>query len=176
MATHIHRFTATDRQFALKPGEGADSVHTNPTYAYAVCELHTDGPHTGVGLSFTLSGGNNLVCKAIMLLAEELRGREIEEMMANFGATYKSLSNHHQLRWLGPHKGVIHLALAAIVNACFDLWAKSRGLPLWRLLLDLSPKQIVALLDLSYLEEVLSAEQATDLLGRELATRSGREG
>ena len=65
MATHIHRFTATDRQFALKPGEGADSVHTNPTYAYAVCELHTDGPHMGVGLSFTLGGGNNLVCKAL---------------------------------------------------------------------------------------------------------------
>src|SRR5438876_4200343 len=175
MATHIHRFTATDRQFALKPGEGADSVHTNPTYAYAVCELHTDGPHTGVGLSYTVGWGNHLICKAIMLLAEELRGREIEEMMANFGATYKSLSNHHQLRWLGPHKGVIHLALAAIVNACFDLWAKSRDLPLWRLLLDLSPEQIVALVDLSYLEDVLTRDQAIAMLRHHLRTREQRE-
>ena len=176
MATYIHHFTATDRQFTLKPGEGADSVHTNPTYAYAVCELHTDGQHTGVGLSFTLGGGNNLVCKAIMLLAEELRGREIEEMMASFGATYKSLSNHHQLRWLGPHKGVVHLALAAIVNACFDLWAKSRGVPLWRLLLDLSPEQLVALLDLSYLEDVMPASRALAILSSELPHREARKG
>src|ERR1700744_3158544 len=164
MATHIHRFSATDRQFALKPGEGADSVHTNPTYAYAVCELHTDGQHTGIGLSFTLGGGNNLVCKAIMLLAEQLQGRDIEEMMANFGAIYKSMSNHHHLRWLGPHKGVVQLALAAIVNACFDLWAKSRGVPLWRLLLDLEPEQLVALLDLSYLEEVLDESAVVEML------------
>jgi L-fuconate dehydratase len=175
MATHIHRITAADRQFALKPGEGADSVHTNPTYAYAVCELQTDGRHTGVGLAFTLGGGNNLVCKAIMLLAEELRGREIEELMANFGATYKSLSNHHQLRWLGPHKGVVHLALAAIVNACFDLWAKSRGVPLWQLLLDLSPEQVVALLDLSYLEDVMPASRALAILKSELPRRESRK-
>src|SRR3984957_7327501 len=162
MSAYINHIRATDRRFALNPGEGSDSVHNDPTYAYAVCELHTDGQHTGVGLSFTLGGGNNLVCKAIMLLAEELRGREIEEMMANFGATYKSLSNHHQLRWLGPHKGVVHLALAAIVNACFDLWAKSRGGPLWRLLLDLSPEQVVELLDLTYLEDVMPERRALE--------------
>ena len=111
-----------------------------------------------------------------MLLAEELRGREIEEMMANFGAIYKSLSNHHQLRWLGPHKGVVHLALAAIVNACFDLWAKSRGVPLWRLLLDLTPEQTVALLDLSYLEDVMPASRALAILSSELPHREARKG
>jgi L-fuconate dehydratase len=176
MATHIRHITATDRQFALKAGEGSDSVHVNPTYAYAVCELRSDGQHTGVGLAFTLGAGNNLVCKAIMLLAEELRGREIEEMMANFGALYKSLSNHHQLRWLGPHKGVVHLAMAAIVNACFDLWAKSRGVPLWRLLLDLSPEQVVSLLDLSYLEDVMPASRALAILQSELPHREARKG
>ncbi|HEX5483644.1 MAG TPA: enolase C-terminal domain-like protein, partial [Terriglobia bacterium] len=79
------------------------------------------------------------------------------------------------LRWLGPHKGVVHLALASITNACFDLWAKSRGLPLWRLLLDLSPEQVVGLLDLSYLEDALTSEEALALLRSEASQRTGRE-
>jgi L-fuconate dehydratase len=176
MCTFINHIRASDRRFALKPGEGSDSVHSDPVYAYAVCELHSDGPHTGVGLAFTLGAGNEMVCNAINLLGEALQGREIEELMASFGVTYKELSNHHQLRWLGPHKGVVQLALAAIVNSCFDLWAKSRGVPLWRLLLDLSPEQLVALLDLSYLEDVLPASTAIEMLRSELPSRKSREG
>jgi len=86
-----------------------------------------------------LAGGNELVCQAIELLAAPLLGREIEELMADWGSHFRRLADHPQLRWLGPHKGVVHLALAAITNACFDQWAKTRGLPLWRLLLDLTP-------------------------------------
>jgi L-fuconate dehydratase len=127
-------------------------------------------------LAFTLGGGNELVCRAIELLAEALVGREIEELMADFGQITRQIANHPQLRWLGPHKGVVHLALSAICNACFDLWAKARGLPLWRLLLDLTPAQIVALLDLSYLEDVLTATQARDLLVSQQVSRSHREG
>jgi L-fuconate dehydratase len=78
------------------------------------------------------------------------------------------------LRWLGPHKGVVHLALASITNACFDLWAKSRGVPLWRLLLDLQPEQLVALLDLSYLDELLDEKAAIELLRREMPARAAR--
>src|SRR5438045_3172727 len=113
----ITRITTSDRRFTLKPGEGSDSVHTNPIYAYAVAELHSDGRDTGIGLTFTLGAGNDLVCRAIELLAEPLVGREIEELMSDFGTVSRSLADHHLLRWLGPHKGVIHLALAAIVNA-----------------------------------------------------------
>jgi L-fuconate dehydratase len=102
-------------------------------------------------------------------------GREIEELMAEWGQVFNRLANHHQLRWLGPHKGVVHLALAAITNACFDLWAKSWGLPLWRLLLDLTPQQIVALLDFSYLEDVLTPDAVLNLLNENLASRSQRE-
>ncbi len=176
MAVHISSIAASDRRFSLKPGEGADSVHTDPIYAYAVCELGTDSPHKGVGLAFTLGGGNDLVCQAITLMAASLKGREIEELMATFGSTLRNLSNHHQLRWLGPQKGVVHLALSSIVNACFDLWAKSRGVPLWRLLLDLSPEQLVALLDLSYLEDVLTADTALQLIRSQVASRASREG
>ncbi|MGA8528181.1 MAG: enolase C-terminal domain-like protein, partial [Acidobacteriaceae bacterium] len=86
-----------------------------------------------------------------------------------------NLADNPAMRWLGPHKGVVHLALASITNACFDLWAKSRGVPLWKLLLDLTPEQLVALLDLSYLEEHLSEKGAVDLLRREWSGRPERQ-
>jgi len=171
--TIVTSITTEDVRFKLKPGEGTDAVHVDPTYAYAVTKLHT-AHHAGVGLAFTLGGGNDLVTGAIDLLAEQLAGAEIESLMAHFGETQRQLANHHQLRWLGPHKGVVHLALASITNACFDLWAKSRGVPLWRLLLDLSPEALVAALDLSYLEDVLTADAAIALLAGEQATRAGR--
>jgi len=171
----IQRISTRDARFSLQPGEGADAVHSAPQYAYAVALLHAD-QLTGSGLAFTLGGGNDLVCAAINMLAEPLIGREIEELMADFGHVFNQIANHHQLRWLGPHKGVVHLALAAITNACFDLWAKARGLPLWRLLLDLTPEQIVALLDLSYLEDVLTSQQAIALIRDEQAGRAARKG
>jgi len=174
--TIITALTTDDRRFPLQPGEGSDAVHTNPVYAYAVTRLHTNEAFTGTGLAFTLGGGNELVTRAIELLGASLVGQEIESLMTTFGETQRALANHPQLRWLGPHKGVVHLALASITNACFDLWAKSRGVPLWQLLLDLTPEQLVATLDLSYLEDVLTAEQATRLLADHLLTREERMG
>src|SRR5688500_17099857 len=171
----INRITTRDARFQLKPGEGADAVHSAPQYAYAVAQLHTDQPYIGVGLAFTLGGGNDLVCRAIEALAEPLVGRELEALMAEFGQIMRQIADHHQLRWLGPHKGVVHLALAAICNACFDLWAKAREVPLWRLLLDLTPQQVVALLDLSYLEDVLTPDQAIALLAANQVGSSKRE-
>jgi L-fuconate dehydratase len=95
--------------------------------------------------------------------------------MSDFGRFSRQIADHPALRWLGPHKGVVHLALASITNACFDLWAKCRGVPLWKLLLDLTPEQVVSLLDLSYLEEILSEREALCLLREELPRRAERE-
>ena len=105
-----------------------------------------------------------------------LVGCEIEALMADFGAVYRQLLDHPQYRWLGPHKGVVHLALSSIVNACFDLWAKSRGLPLWRLLLDLSPAQLLNTIDLHYLDDALTRDQALALLQQEAPKRGARLG
>jgi L-fuconate dehydratase len=171
----IRSVTTQDARFQLRPGEGADAIHTDPVYAYAVTLLNTDSPHTGVGLAFTIGDGNNLVCEAIQVLAELLVGQEIEVLMADFGRTFRAIADHTRMRWLGPHKGVVHLALASIVNACFDLWAKARRVPLWKLLLDLTPEQIVALCDLSYLEEVLTADDALALLRQAQPDRDRRE-
>src|SRR6202030_452734 len=106
------------------------------------------------------------------LLARPLAGIAIEELMSDFGRVSRKLADDPSLRWLGPHKGVVHLALASITNACFDLWAKTCGKPLWKLLLDLAPTEVVRLLDLSYLEEILSEQDAVELLQGQLTSRS----
>src|ERR1700739_2822466 len=175
-AVTITRADAQDRRFPLHRGAGSDAIHTNGEYAFAVTQLHTDCGLTGCGITLTMGKGNRVVCDLIDKLTVSLVGREIEELMAEFGAVSKRLADDPALRWLGPHKGAVHLALASVVNACFDLWAKSRGVPLWRLLLDLTPAQVVALLDLSYVEDVLSAEDAMGILNHHLPTRKSREG
>ena len=173
----ITRVTSRDVRYQLKPGEGVDAVHSAPVYCYATAYLHTDASshadRTGCGIVLTVGAGNELICQAIDTLGAALVGRDLDELMADFGSFTRQLADHPQLRWVGPHKGVVHLALASIVNACFDLWAKSRGVPLWQLLLSLSPEQVVALLDLSYLEDVLSREEALAMVRS--STKSAHE-
>ena len=174
-AHHIASTHVRDVRFPLPPGAGTDSVHSGAEYAFATTLLATDNNEFGTGIVLTLGRGNELVCDAIQMLAETLVGRDIEELMSGFGAVSRDMAQHPQLRWLGPHKGVVHLALASITNACFDLWAKARQVPLWRLLLDLSPKQIMDLLDLSYLEDVLTRAEAAEILETNLPSRPARE-
>ncbi|MCP5096687.1 MAG: mandelate racemase [Chloroflexi bacterium] len=172
--TVISQISTRDVSFQLHGGAGSDAVHNITAYHYPVCQLHADNGMKGAGIVLTL-GGNALICSVIEILAEPLVGREIEELMSDFGRVIKQMADNPQYRWLGPHKGVVHLALACIVNACFDLWAKSRAVPLWQLLLDLSPQQIVNLLDLSYLEDVLTASEAVALINGAGNGRSQRQ-
>lgn len=168
----IKKVTVNDARFPLAKGAGSDAIHRDPIYSYAVTNLIDDSGLTGTGFAFTLGEGNDLVCQAAKFYAEQLIGKDIEELMADFGAVFNRLSNEQQFRWLGPHKGVVHLALASVTNACYDLWAKKRGVPLWKLLIDLSPQEIVNTLDLSYLEDELTADQALQLLK---ANENGKE-
>jgi L-fuconate dehydratase len=170
----IDSISTRDARFPLPPGAGTDSVHTNPEYCLAVTLL-ASGNLCGTGIVLTLGEGNRLVCETIELLAKSLAGLPIEELMVDFGRRSRMLADDRCLRWLGPHKGVVHLALASITNACFDLWAKSRGVPLWKLLLDLTPQRVVDLLDLSYLEDVLTKEDALALLQTNVPDRASRE-
>lgn len=172
----ITKVETADRRFPLGPGAGSDAIHRDPVYSYATTLLHDDSGLTGTGLAFTLGEGNDMVCRASAFLARSLEGRDIEDLMADFGNWQRTISNEQQFRWLGPHKGVVHLALASTTNACWDLWAKKRGVPGWKLLLDLSPEALVAALDLSYLEDVMSAEDAARILRDAMPGRHRREG
>lgn len=170
----ITRISTRDARYPIGSGHGSDAIHKDPIYSYAVALLHDDSGLTGTGLAFTLGEGNDLVCRAAAFYAGRLVGKDIEEIMADFGAIQHALADEQQFRWLGPHKGVVHLALAAVTNACWDLWAKKRGVPLWQLLLDLTPEQVVATLDLSYLEDELTAPQAIAMLRDALPSRNAR--
>lgn len=171
----IQSVTSVDARFALPAGAGTDSVHTSSVYCMALTRLATDKQISGTGLALTLGDGNQIVCQAIDQLAKSIVGMEIDDLMSHFGKISRRLADDPSLRWLGPHKGVVHLALASITNACFDLWAKSRGVPLWKLLLDLSPEEVIGILDLSYVEDVLSEEDALAILRDNLVTRGVRE-
>ena len=171
----IQCISTYDARFTLPPGAGTDSIHDTSGYCLAMTLLSTQNGPRGSGFVLTLGDGNTLVCKAIEMLAKPLEGMSIEAVMADFGNISRKIADHSALRWLGPHKGVVQLALASITNACFDLWAKSRGVPLWKLLLDLTPEELVRVLDLSYLEEILPKEKALAMLQEQLPSRTQRE-
>ena len=172
----IEKVSTRDARYPIGQGHGSDAIHRDPIYSYAVTQLHDDRGRTGTGLAFTLGEGNQLVCEAANFYASRLKGKTIEEIMAGFGALQREMADEQQFRWLGPHKGVVQLALASVTNACWDLWAKTRDVPLWKLLLDLSPGEIVATLDLSYLEDELMPAEALTLIHKAQPTRSTRAG
>lgn len=172
----ISKIEIADKRYTLPEGSGSDAIHTNPQYSYAQTRLIDENGTASSGLAFTVGAGNELVCQAAAFYADTLTGKDIESLMADFGQWFKTASNQQQFRWLGPHKGVVHLGLASVTNACYDLWAKKRGVPLWKLLIDLSPEQIVNTLDLSYLEDVLTKEEAIAILAEQLTTRRERMG
>src|SRR6202012_2655685 len=165
----IQSISTYDARFALPPGAGTDSIHATSEYCLAMTLLSTQTNVRGSGFVLTLGDGNTLACKAIEMLAKPLEGMPIEAVMADFGNISRKIADHAPLRWLGPHKGVVQLALASSTNACFDLWAKSRGVPLWKLLLDLTPEELVGVLDLSYLEEILSRAKGIAWLAEQVS-------
>lgn len=171
----IDSISTYDARYTLPAGAGTDSFHTSTNYCLAVTLLGSRNGLGGTGIALTLGDGNRLVCETIELLARILQGLEIEELMSDFGAVSRKMADHTCLRWLGPHKGVVQLALASITNACFDLWAKSRAVPLWKLLLDLTPEEFVRLLDLSYLEDVLTREDVVSTVREQLPRRAERD-
>lgn len=171
----IQSISSRDARYDIGTQAGSDAIHRDPTYSYATTLLQDDSGHTGTGLAFTLGEGNDLVCQGAEFLARHLKGRDIEDLMADFGTFQNQLANEQQFRWLGPHKGLAHLALASVTNACWDLWAKSRGVPLWKLLLDLTPEALINTIDLSYLEDELTREQALNLISQNQTTRPDRE-
>jgi L-fuconate dehydratase len=125
---------------------GSDAMHPDPDYSAAYVILHTDSPGLeGHGLTFTIGRGNELCVAAIHSLAPFVVGQRLEEIVADFGRYWDRLTNDGQLRWVGPEKGVLHLATAAVINALWDLWARAVGKPVWKLLADLTPEEIVRL-------------------------------
>jgi len=155
--------------------DGSDAMNKDGDYSAAYVVLHTDDPDlSGYGFTFTIGRGNDLCVAAARQRAEPLVGRDVDELCGDLGGIYRELQSDTQLRWLGPDKGVIHLALAAVMNAVWDLAARRAGVPLWRLLSEMSPEQLVEAADLRYLSDVLTPDQAVSLLARHETSRKQR--
>ncbi len=156
---------------------GSDAMNKDPDYSAAYVVITTDrgDGHEGHGLAFTIGRGNDVVVAAIEALRNLIIGQEVAAFTSAPGAFWKHLTGDSQLRWLGPEKGVIHMATAAVVNALWDLWGKLEGKPLWKLLSDLSPARIVELVDWRYLTDALTPEEALTMLERLAPTRKQRE-
>ena len=154
---------------------GTDAMHTDPDYSAAYVILHTDAGLEGHGLTFTIGRGNEICVMAIEAYRPLVVGRRLQEITSDFAGFWRALAGESQLRWLGPEKGVIHLALGAIVNAVWDLYAKAEEKPLWRLLSSMTPEQLVSCIDFRYITDALTPDEAIAILQRQQATRAERE-
>ena len=143
---------------------GTDAMHLDPDYSAAYVILRTGTALEGHGLAFTIGRGNDICASAIEAFTGHVVGRTLDEITADFAGFWRSLAGDSQLRWLGPEKGVIHMALAAVVNAVWDLYAKRENKPLWKLLADMTPRQIVSCIDFRYITDALTPDDALAIL------------
>jgi L-fuconate dehydratase len=176
MSLRITDLEVLDLRFpTARAAIGTDAMHPDPDYSAAYVILKTDGDLEGHGLTFTIGRGNEICVAAIEAFRHHVVGWTLEDLTADLGTFWRRLAGDSQLRWLGPEKGVIHLSMAAVVNAVWDLYAKSEGKPVWKLLADMTPDQIVRCIDFRYITDALTPEEALDLLEQQRATKTERE-
>ena len=145
--------------------DGSDAMNLDPDYSAAYVVLHTDKEGLeGHGLTFTIGRGNDICCAAIKAMEHLVVGLDLAWVAEDMGRFWRHITSDSQLRWIGPDKGAIHLATGAVVNAMWDLWAKSEGKPVWRLVAEMSPEEIVKLIDFRYITDCITPEEALELL------------
>ncbi len=145
--------------------DGSDAMNPDPDYSAAYVVLETDSPGLeGHGLTFTIGRGNEICCAAIRAMSHLVVGLDLDWIAADMGRFWRHVTSDSQLRWIGPDKGAIHLATGAVVNAVWDLWAKAEGKPLWQLVADMSPAELVRCIDFRYITDCITPAQALELL------------
>src|SRR5688572_11500499 len=177
MPTRVTRLSVRDVRFPTSRSlDGSDAMNVAPDYSCAYVVLHTDAEGVeGHGLTFTTGRGTEIVVTAVRALQHLVVGRTLESFTEDMAGFWRHMTADPHLRWLGPDKGVIHLATAAIVNAVWDLWAKSERKPVWKLLADMSPEQLVRCLDFRFVTDALTPEEALAILRRNAPGKAARE-
>jgi L-fuconate dehydratase len=172
--TVITRVDVHDVRFpTAAAGDGSDAINRGD-YSATYVELQTDSPLVGAGFTFTNGRGNELTCAAVRALAHHVEGRTLEELAADRLAFHRSLTADEQLRWLGPEKGVLHMATGALVNAVWDLWAKQAGRPLWRFLAEMPTPALLAAVDFQHIKDALTPAEAASILDQGQIGRDDR--
>ncbi|MCA9035937.1 MAG: fuconate dehydratase [Planctomycetaceae bacterium] len=176
MNTVITGFETFDLRFPTSQHlDGSDAMNPDPDYSAAYVVLRTNsGELNGYGMTFTIGRGNELCVAGIRSLAALLVGTSVEKLMADPVVIYRQLTGDSQLRWVGPEKGVIHLAAAAVINAVWDLWSRMKGVPVWQYVCEMPSEQFVASIDWRYLSDALTPAQGLELLRRHESTRASR--
>src|SRR5215212_9363434 len=154
--------------------DGSDALNLGD-YSATYVTVVTDSGLTGDGLTFTNGRGNEICVAAVHALEQHVIGRRLDEIVGNLRGFYRDLTVDKQLRWLGPEKGILHMATGALINAVWDLWARREGKPMWKHLADMSPEQIVGAIDFTYIDDVLTPEQALQILRSREAGKEERE-
>jgi L-fuconate dehydratase len=178
MAITITDVVARDVRFPTSHTlAGSDAMNPDPDYSAAYVILRTDSPDglSGHGLTFTIGRGTEVVVAAINAHRPLILGRTLESIAADMRGFWRAMTGDSQLRWIGPEKGAMHLATAALVNAVWDLYAKAEGKPLWKLLVDMTPEQLVGCIDFRYITDALTPDEALDILQRHEPGRAERE-
>lgn len=176
MVEVISAIEALDVRFPTSLGlDGSDAMNPEPDYSAAYVTIRTSAGEEGYGLAFTVGRGNDVQVAAVRALVPLVLGMPVADAFADLGAFSRRLTGDSQLRWLGPDKGAIHMAAAAIVNAAWDLRARREGKPVWRLLAEMSPDELVDLVDFRYLQEALTRDEALDILRRAEPGRAARQ-
>ena len=155
--------------------DGSDAMNADPDYSAAYLRLNTDSAISGDSLVFTIGRGNDVQIAAINILAQKVVGLDLNDAFTNIGTIAKELSADSQLRWLGPDKGVFHMAAGAVLNALWDLFSKNKGVPLWKFLSDMSPEEIVGAVDFRYISDAINSGQALEILDRQEKNKSKNE-
>lgn len=177
LASKIINVSVRDVRFPTSLEQhGSDAMHTDPDYSVAYVVLETDKAELkGYGLTFTVGRGTEIVVCAVKALSTLVVGKTLEEITSDFRGFYRLLSSDGQMRWIGPEKGVIHLATAAVLNAVWDLWARLEGKPLWKLLVDMDPAKLISCIDFRYLTDALTEQEALDILVKGKKDQKSRE-
>ncbi|XP_067140088.1 mitochondrial enolase superfamily member 1-like [Centruroides vittatus] len=176
MASVIETLKVKDVRFPTSlSSDGSDAMHKDPDYSCAYVILITDTKLEGHGFTFTLGKATEVVVCCINALTPIVVGRNLNDIFSNFAGFWRELTSESQMRWIGPEKGVIHLATAAIVNALWDLWAKIEEKPLWKLLVDMEPEKLVSTIDFRYITDVITKEEAIVMLKAQYDSRKQRE-
>src|SRR5262245_2361868 len=178
MPITIHDIEVLDLRFPTsRTLDGSDSMNKDPDYSatYVILKTGAENGLEGHGLTFTNGRGNEICVAAVRAFAPLVVGRRLDSITSDFAGFWKQLACETQIRWLGPEKGVTHMAMAAIVNAIWDLYAKSEEKPLWKLLADMTPREIVAAIDFRYITDALTPDEAIAILEKNESTKAARE-
>lgn len=169
-------YSVTDLRFPTSlDGIGSDAMHKGTNGSHPYIQIHTDQPGLiGEGIAFSNGRGSEIVCQCLSIFAKRVLGKNMHQLTRDMGKTWRYMVSDSQYRWIGPEKSVTHLAVAGVLNAVWDLWGKILRKPVWRIVADMTPHELVRCIDFRYITDVITPEEAVEMLEKVQSGKQGR--